>query len=409
MSEDTGKSKKVPKLRFPGFTDDWEQRRLGEISEQLAGYPFESKNFSDQGIKLVRGMNVKRGYLDFSGESCKRWKSTAGLEEYLLRNDDILIQMDGALIGQSHAKIDKSQLPALLVQRVTRVRSINNISEANFIYQAIQLDFFPYVRKNKTETAVPHLSIEDIRKFKIKMPRYEEQIKIGKFFEFLDHHITFQQRKLDHLKERKKALLQKMFPKEGTNVPELRFPGFTDAWEQRKVGDFLVLSKIPGHTGIEAKKLTVKLWGKGVVEKSDIFNGSENTQYYVRRAGQFMYGKLDFLHAAFGIVPEKLDNYESTLDLPAFDLQGIDSQFLLERVTQEDFYLRNGLVANGSRKAKRIHEETFLNMDLIIPSYKEQTQIGNLFRLINDHITVQQRKLDHLKLRKKALLQQMFV
>lgn len=166
----------------------------------------------------------------------------------------------------------------------------------------------------------------------------------------------------------------------------------TFSWEQRKVGDFLVLSKIPGHTGIEAKKLTVKLWGKGVVEKNDIFNGSENTQYYVRRAGQFMYGKLDFLHAAFGIVPEKLDNYESTLDLPAFDLKGIDSQFLLERVTQEDFYLRNGLVANGSRKAKRIHEETFLNMDLIIPSYKEQTQIGDLFRLINDLITVQQRK-----------------
>ena len=176
-------------------------------------------------------------------------------------------------------------------------------------------------------------------------------------------------------------------------TPDIRFKGFTDDWEQRKVGDFLIISKILGHTGIDAKKLTVKLWGKGIVEKTDVFSGSENTQYFVRHAGQFMYGKLDFLHAAFGIVPENLDNYESTLDLPAFDLQGIDGQFLLERVTQEDFYLRNGIIANGSRKAKRIHEETFLNMDLMIPSYKEQAQIGNFFRRMNNRITLHQRKL----------------
>ena len=100
------------------------------------------------------------------------------------------------------------------------------------------------------------------------------------------------------------------------------------AWEQRKIGDYLTLSKIPGYTGVDAKKLTVKLWGKGVVEKTDIYGGSQNTQYYVRRAGQFMYGKLDFLHAAFGIVPKSLDRFESTLDSPAFDLHEIDGAFL---------------------------------------------------------------------------------
>lgn len=196
--------------------------------------------------------------------------------------------------------------------------------------------------------------------------------------------------------------------KEIKKVPTMRFKGFMDDWEQRKVGDFLIISKILGHTGIDAKKLTVKLWGKGIVEKTDVFSGSENTQYFVRHAGQFMYGKLDFLHAAFGIVPENLDNYESTLDLPAFDLQGIDGQFLLERVTQEDFYLRNGIIANGSRKAKRIHEETFLNMDLMIPSYKEQAQIGNFFRRMNNRITLHQRKLDQLQTLKKYFLQNMF-
>jgi type I restriction enzyme S subunit len=190
--------------------------------------------------------------------------------------------------------------------------------------------------------------------------------------------------------------------------PKIRFKGFTDPWEQRKVGDFLSISRIPGHTGVDAKKLTVKLWGKGVVEKDDSNKGSENTQYFIRTAGQFMYGKLDFLHAAFGIVPENLNNYESTLDLPAFDISGIDSQFLLNRVTQENFYLRYGMIANGSRKAKRIHEDVFLDMTLVVPKYKEQVYIGNLFKNLDNLITLHQRKCEMLQKTKKALLEKMF-
>ena len=162
-------------------------------------------------------------------------------------------------------------------------------------------------------------------------------------------------------------------------------------WEQRKLGDFLTISKIIGHTGVDSKKLTVKLWGKGVVQKKDSYTGSENTQYYIRSSGQFMYGKLDFLHAAFGIVPESLDKYESTLDSPAFDLNGIDGEFLLNRVIQEDFYLKQGLVANGSRKAKRIHENTFLEMPIEIPSLKEQKKIGEFLTNLDDLITLHHR------------------
>ena len=170
------------------------------------------------------------------------------------------------------------------------------------------------------------------------------------------------------------------------------------------MGDFLTISKIPGHTGINAKKLTVKLWGKGIVEKKDIYSGSENTQYYIRRTGQFMYGKLDFLHAAFGIVPKNLDKFESTLDSPAFDLNGIDSQFLLNKVIQKDFYLKQGLVANGSRKAKRIHENTFMAMPIIISSLEEQKKIGKYFVVLNDLITLHQRKLEfYFNIRKQFL------
>ncbi|RSX53216.1 type I restriction-modification system, subunit S [Bifidobacterium goeldii] len=193
-----------------------------------------------------------------------------------------------------------------------------------------------------------------------------------------------------------------------SNVPSIRFKGFTDPWEQRKLSEYLTLSRIIGHTGVDANKLTVKLWGKGVVAKTDSYGGSRNTQYYVRHAGQFMYGKLDFLHAAFGIVPEELDGYESTLDSPAFDMSGVDGVFLLNRVTQEDFYLGNGLIANGSRKAKRIHEDTFLDMSLTMPSLAEQQVIGRFFSRLDSLITLHQRKYDKLVVLKKSMLEQMF-
>lgn len=187
--------KRVPQLRFPEFTDDWEQRKLGEVADLITGYPFESKNFTNDGVKLVRGMNVKRGYLDFSDEICEHWRTQEGLENYLLEKDDILIQMDGALIGKSYAKIAENQLPALLVQRVTRVRT--NVDKANeaFIYQEIQRNFLQYIQGIKTETAVPHLSLNDIANFIVAFPSTAEQKQIGNIFDTLDHLITLHQRK----------------------------------------------------------------------------------------------------------------------------------------------------------------------------------------------------------------------
>ena len=185
----------VPEIRFKGFTDAWEQRKLGEVANLLTGFPFESKKFVREGIKLVRGMNVKRGYLDFSEELCECWSSSQGLENYLLNSGDILIQMDGALIGKSYAKIKENQLPALLVQRVTRVRIQNQISDGSFVYQQIQKGFLTYIKGTKTETAVPHLSLNDIESFEIATPSVDEEKKIGAFFESLDHLITLHQRK----------------------------------------------------------------------------------------------------------------------------------------------------------------------------------------------------------------------
>ena len=190
MPEHTSK----PAIRFKGFTDDWEQRKFSNDNDLITGYPFKSKGFFEDGINLVRGMNVKRGYLDFSDDICMKWKSAEGLEQYLLKDGDIIIQMDGALIGKSYAKISQKHLPALLVQRVTRARTDNLKADTDFMYQTIQRDFFRYINMNKTETAVPHLSLNDIKNFRIMVPELFEQKLLGKLFISFDRLITLHQR-----------------------------------------------------------------------------------------------------------------------------------------------------------------------------------------------------------------------
>lgn len=191
--------------------------------------------------------------------------------------------------------------------------------------------------------------------------------------------------------------------------PEIRFQGFYGDWEQRKVGEFLKESKIKGSDGSIAKKLTVKLWRKGIIPKVETYQGSTTTQYYVRKSGQFMYGKLDFLNQAFGIVPNALDGFESTLDSPAFDISNkMDSNFFLEFVSLEKFYKYQGNIANGSRKAKRIHSETFYEMPIPLPSLEEQKRIGILLEKIDDTISLHQQELTTLKQTKQGFLQKMF-
>mgnify|MGYP003615295019 FL=1 len=124
-------------------------------------------------------------------------------------------------------------------------------------------------------------------------------------------------------------------------TPKFRFPEFLSepVWSKVNIGEFLEESRIKGSKGDTAKKLTVKLWGNGVFEKQETLKGSENTQYFRRKSGQFIYSKLDFLNQAFGIIPNHLDNYESTVDLPCFDVSGkLDVRFLLEYVQQKNFY-----------------------------------------------------------------------
>ena len=183
-------------------------------------------------------------------------------------------------------------------------------------------------------------------------------------------------------------------------VPKLRFKAddgsqFSD-WEEHKIKEFVTESNILGHTG------------KDVVPKENVFSGSENTQYYIRHSGQLMYGKLDFLNCAFGIVPPELDGYESTLDAPAFDMHDISDKFLLSYVTRKIFYKKNGDIANGSRKAKRIHPDVFGEMPIMVPSLPEQQKIAEFLSTIDTVIAKQKETVSAWEERKKGVMQKLF-
>ncbi|MFG1185014.1 restriction endonuclease subunit S [Xanthobacter aminoxidans] len=194
-------------------------------------------------------------------------------------------------------------------------------------------------------------------------------------------------------------------------VPQLRFPEFQEAgaWKLKRLGRFLSESRLPGSKGDVARKITVRLWGGGVFAKNEAVQGSANTQYFERKAGQLIYSKLDFLNQAFGIIPDELDGYESTADLPCFDISSdLSPAFILEYVKRKGFYRRVGEAADGSRVAKRIHPEIFLASEVTLPPLLEQRKIADCLASADALIAGQGQKVEALRAYKKGLMQQLF-
>ena len=176
-------------------------------------------------------------------------------------------------------------------------------------------------------------------------------------------------------------------------------------WSEDSLGRFLSESRIVGSTGATARKLTVKLYGKGVIEKRDDRGiGSDSTRYYRRRAGQFIYSKLDFLNGAFGVIPPALDGRETTLDLPAFDVDGhIDVRWLVAFVSRPEFYKGFLGAAKGSRKARRVNQDELLATRIYFPPLGEQRRIADILSSVDDAIETTQRVINELHVVKKAM------
>lgn len=406
--------RRVPKLRFPGFTEDWEQCKLGSIGSTYTGLSGKTKeDFGHGEAQYITYLNVFQNTISDTTMTDKVEIDTTQNE---VKYGDVLFTTSSETpeeVGMSSVWL--SDTPNIYLNSFCFGFRPNQKIDPYFLGYSLRA---PYMR-DKIKILAQGISRYNISKNKvmeleISMPNNEEQKLLGTFLQHIDLIITLHQRKLEHLNLKKKALLQKLFPKNGERYPELRFPGFTDAWEQRKLGDFT--NQI--NTFVNPEDAKLPLWSltaeAGLIEKSDRYE----RDFLVKKKDQFkrietntlVYNPMNITIGSIdiytGLYPIAVSGYYVSI---VYD-KNIDTDFLKEVLLLPSSLKMYKNYATGSLiERQRVQYPTFSKLQLLLPNLDEQKAIGQFFKSLNLDITLHQRKLEHLQLQKKALLQQMFV
>lgn len=402
--------KLVPKLRFPGFTEPWEQRKLGEIvSAYSGGTPSASnKEYYGGDIPFIRSAEINNNHTEL-------YITQKGLKDSsakLVEKGTILYAMYGATSGE----VSISQIDGAINQAILAMVPL--MYDGEFIAQYLRRQKKNIINKY-LQGGQGNLSANIVLNLQIQLPGVDEANQITSFFVKLDNLITLHQRKLEHLKLKKKSLLQKLFPKEGEVYPELRFPGFTAPWEQRKLGDM-------GKTfnGLAGK--TKEDFGHGAAQYVTYLNVFQNTMSDLsmtekieidKSQNEVQYG--DILFTTSSETPEEvgmssvwlgkmLNTYLNSFCFGYRPMVDIDHHFIGNLLRSS--YVRNKMkiLAQGISRYN-ISKNKVMDLEIALPSKEEQKLIGSVLNYTDNLITLHQRKLEHLQLLKKALLQQLFV
>lgn len=378
--------KKVPKLRFKGFTDDWEQRKWKEIMLVNSGRDYKHLN---EGKIPVYG--------------------TGG---YMLSVDKSLSNIDAIGIGRK-GTIDKPQYLSAPFWTVDTLFFMTPLKRTNlkFLYALSQNINW---KKYDESTGLPSLSKTTINNIVVKLPHNNEQNKIGKLISQIDNLLILQQRKLKQLKFIKKAMVQKLFTTK--NVPNLRFKGFNSNWEQRKLKEISTKCVKKNKDSLNLPVLTNSAI-QGIVFQAQFFDKSiakKINNYYLVRPDDFVYNPRISNNAPFGpIRRNKLSNIGVMSPLYyVFSLKDKVNKDFMEYYFMSSrwhrFMYKNG--DSGARSDRfSIKDDIFKNMPIIIPTMKEQEKIGAFLKMLNHYIDLQQDKISKLQTYKRFLLQNMFI
>ena len=399
MAENT----KKPAIRFAGFTEAWEQRKLSEIATMHARIGWQNlrtSEFLDSGdYMLITGTDFMDGAVIFNNCHYVERERYEQDKHIQIRNGSILITKDGTL-GKV-AYIQGLTIPATLNAGVFNVEIKNEKEVDNrYLFQYLKAPFLmDYVDKKATGGTIKHLNQNILVDFPVVLPKKVEQEKIGEYFLAIDNLITLHQRKYDKLTNAKKSMLEKMFPKNGSNVPEIRFKGFTEAWEQRKVNEICYIST--GRSNTQDK----------------IDDGKY--PFYVRspiieRSNRYLYDEEAVLTVGDGVgtgkvfhyVNGKYDIHQRVYRLFGFS-DDVDAKFFYHWFS-ENFYNRvMSMTAKTSVDSVRL--EMIADMEMTAPPYDEQKKISSYLDHLDHLITLHQRKLEKLKNIKKSMLEKMFI
>ncbi|HDF5853835.1 TPA: restriction endonuclease subunit S [Staphylococcus aureus] len=407
----TNEVKNVPEIRFPEFSGEWEENKLNNYLK-TSKIKNTQKKYNKQDVLSVSGDFGIVNQIEFQGRSF----AGASVAPYGIVETGDIVYTKSPLKSSPYGIIKVNKGESGIVSTLYAIYKIKKNVDANFVedYFTNDLRLNKYLKPLVNKGAKNDMKVSDDNALigDVIFPKYiEEQIKISKFFSKLDRQIELEEQKLAKLEEQKKGYMQKIFSQ------ELRFKDEKgNTFEEWKNTNFNYFMSEPDNLekGIDLRKdqlLTVKLEGNGV-SKANINRALKmgSTVYYKRFAGQFIYGKQNFFNGAFGIVPKFLNNYYSSGDVPALniDYSKIDSKYFINYISRKDYYKKKEAFSTGTG-SKRIHEKTLLDFDIMLPSVEEQEKIGDFFSEIDNFIEKQSYKVELLKERKKGFLQKMFV
>ena len=396
-----------PKIRFKGFTKDWEQRKLGDVFKE-----YSEKNHTElSALTIIQGGGtVKREDSDRN-----LMYDTSNLSNYkMVRKDDFIVHLRSFEGG-----LEKSSLDGIISPAYHTFHS--DMADSRFYY--------PYFRsyefiKHKLVSHVygirdgRSIDIDGMKTIEIPYTSIEEQRKIGDYLDCLDHLITLHQRKCEQTKKLKKYMLQKMFPQNGAKVPEIRFDGFTYDWEQRKLIDYLEVSSEKNRDNRFTKEDVLSVSGEyGIVNQIEFqgrsFAGASVSNYGVVENGDVVYTKSPLKSNPYGIIKTNkgIPGIVSTLYAVYKPKEITDSKFVqiyFELDSRMNSYM-HPLVNKGAKNDMKVSAENALKGMVSFPKKDEQEMISLYFSTIDHLITLHQRKCDELKKMKKYMLQNMFI
>ena len=378
---------KVPSIRFAGFTDPWEQRKLGELSSEFQSGDFISaEKILASGPYPVYGGNGLRGY-------AKRYNHDGFYA---------LIGRQGALCGNVNTAVGK----AYFTEHAVAIKA-NSLHDTRFLVHLLRcMDLGQY----SGQSAQPGLAVGVLKEVETTVPSKVEQQAIGSFFSRLDDLITLHQRKYDKLVVFKKSMLEKMFPKDGESVPEIRFAGFTDPWEQRKASEVFRIVDDRGHPTLPVLSATQN---QGMIYRDDsgrYIGHDESNEIGYKRVlpGDFVVHLRSFQGGFAHSQYEGITSPAYTV-FRAKEPTSHSDRFWKHWFISEHFIAGLSTVTYGIRDGRSISVDEFMNTFLAFPAVEEQAAISRLLDYLDDLITLHQRKLELLRNIKKSLLDKMFV
>ena len=395
----------VPKIRFKGYTDAWEQRKVTDIGKLSIGLVTTmTSHYTDKGTLLIRNSDIKDNRFEFSDEPIYLDEEFANKNANRKHEIGDVITVHTGDVGTS-AVIDKNTDKSIGFATI--------ITRPNLkIIDSYYLSTFLNTEKHKkwavsisTGDGRTNYNLGDYQKLVVPLTSLDEQRKIANFILNLDNLITLHQRKCETLVNVKKSLLEKMFPKNSSNIPEIRFKGFTDVWEQRKLEDItqIVMGQSPDSVNYtENSDDTVLIQGN-----ADLNNGIVVPRIWSSQITKKSYPN-DIIFTVRAPVGEIARNpYFATIGRGVASFKGND--FLYQSLIQkkENNYWNN--ISAGST-FDSINSDQLKNVIIDLPKNNlEQDKIGELFTKLDNLITLHQRKLEKLKNIKKSMLDKMFV